>query len=222
MTRIAWNEPGDRVFEAGADRGVLYPMMGLGVPWNGLISVTENVSGGEAQSYYFDGVKYFVNITGEDFQGTIEAYTYPDEFSECDGLALVQAGFFASRQPRKSFGLCYRTGLGNDLEDLEYGYKLHLVYNAMATPSTKFHGTLNDSPEASTFSWTIEAVPVPIALFKPTAHFVIDSTTMPPGFMSALEDTLYGSSGGDSSLLMPNDIVAILLDFITEPITEPV
>lgn len=193
--RIEWDKPGARVFETGVSQGVLYPPGAPAVPWNGLISVNEEVDGGESSSYHRDGVKYLDAVSGEDYQATIQAYTYPDEFALLDGSVSVAPGLYAMLQPRrKTFGLSYRTGIGNDLQGLDYGYKIHLVYNAMVIPSPRSYESLADQTNAQNFQWTIKAVPPSAGTYRPTAHFVLDSREVPLDTMTFIEDILYGRS----------------------------
>lgn len=197
MSRLVWDKIGERTYETGVDRGVVYPMTStglypLGVAWNGLTAVTESPSGAEASPSYADNIKYLNLISAEDYGSTIEAYTYPDEFAECDGSAEIAPGVSIGQQNRKTFGLCYRTVLGNDIESNDYGYKLHLVYGALAAPSEKGYATVNDSPEAITFSWELTTSPVSVTGFKPTACLIIDSTKVDAAKLAALETILYG------------------------------
>lgn len=193
MPTLTWGQIGERVFQAGVDRGVLYLADQVGVPWNGLVTVTEKPDGGKPKPHYFDGVKYLNLPSIEEFEATIQAYTYPDEFSECDGTAPEVGGLFYGQQERKSFGLSYRTRVGNDVNGLEHGYKLHLVYNALAAPSENEYSTLNDKPEAAAFSWDLTTTPVAIAGRRPTAHLILDSTKTDPHLMAIIEGHLYGS-----------------------------
>jgi hypothetical protein len=222
VSQINWNLPGERFFEAGVDRGVLYPKFGPGVPWNGLISVAEVISGGEVEPLYFNGIKYRDLVSAEDFQATIEAYAAPAEFAACDGQKTLSPGLFATQQPRQTFGLCYRTGLGNDLQGTDYGYKLHLVYNCTAEPSGRTHQTTTATANASPRSWTINTVPPAASTFRPTAHLVIDSTLMDPYLLSEIEQILYGRDASDglaaASPYLPT--VAEILSVLENPITE--
>lgn len=198
MSRIKWHDSGARLYETGVRQGVLYPMDSdgnypLGVPWNGLTGVTESPSGAEPTSLYADDIKYLNLISAEEFGATIEAYTYPDEFMECDGSGALAAGVYVGQQARKPFGLSYRTVLGNEIELENYGYKLHLIYGATASPSDKNYATINDSPEAITFSWEVATTPVNVPGFKPTASLVIDSTKVKPEKLAELEAILYGT-----------------------------
>lgn len=214
MSRLIWDASGERYYETGVKYGVLYPMEGAayskGVPWNGLTAVTESPSGAEATPLYADDIKYLNLMSAEEFGGTIEAYTYPDEFMACDGSAAIADGVYIGQQTRKAFGMCYRTVFGNDTENNEHGYKLHLVYNALAAPSEKAYATINDSPEAITFSWEFTTTPVEVAGFKPTAHIVIDSTKVDAAKLKALEDLLYGTEEEEAKLPTPAEIVELM------------
>lgn len=220
MSRIEWNRPGERYFEAGVDRGVLYPRVGPGVPWNGLTSVNENPSGGDMESLYFDGVKYLDIVASEDFQANIDAFSAPREFAASDGQKAISPGLFVSQQPRKTFGLCYRTLKGNDLVGTQYGYKLHIVYNCTAAPSSQNNVTIGANVTPGTRSWTIYTVPPPASTFKPTAHIVLDSTLIDPYAMEQVEAILYGHDGGAPYLPTVAELVATLDSRITEFITE--
>jgi hypothetical protein len=215
MTRLLWDQAGERTYETGVDRGVLFPMVNgtytTGVPWNGLVGVTESPGGAEATPLYADNIKYLNLRSTETFGGTIEAYTYPDEFALCDGSAAPAIGMSIGQQNRAQFALCYRTKLGNDTEGEEFGYKIHIIYGATASPSERAYKTVNDSPEAITFSWAIDTTPVSITGFKPTALVTIDSTTVTAPKLTLLEDALYGDdTAGVSSLLMPDAIVTLI------------
>ena len=218
MSRITWDDTGKRLYETGVKMGVLYPVQegGLyskGVAWNGLITVTESPSGAEATALYADDIKYLNLLSNEEFGATIEAYTYPDEFAECDGSASLATGVMIGQQKRKTFGLCYRTALGNDVEGNDYGYKLHLVYGCLAAPSEKGFSTINDSPEAITFSWEVSTTPVSVTGFKPTSQITIDSTKVNAEKLSALEDILYGKAGDESNgprLPLPNEVATLM------------
>lgn len=194
MTRLTWGAIGERYFETGVDRGVLYVGSEEGVPWNGLVSVSESPTGGDAQPFYIDGVKYLDHKASEEFEATIEAYTYPDEFSVCDGTASVSNGLFATQQKRKPFGLCYRTRVGNDVDGIDHAYKLHLVYNAKVAPSSRASTTVSESIAPDNFSWAITTTPPFIRGHRPTAHFVIDSRETTAHLMSRIEDVLYGTA----------------------------
>lgn len=204
MSRIEWNKPGERFFEAGVNQGVLYPRVGPGVPWNGLVSVSESTSGGDLESLYYDGVKYLDVVAGEDFQAVLEAYSAPREFDASDGQKALSPGLFVTQQPRKTFGLSYRTLIGNDLVGQDYGYKLHIVYNCTASPSGRTNKTLAGNIAPDTRTWTINTVPPPASTFKPTAHIVLDSTLIDPFAMQQVEMLLYGRDADDErSALLP-------------------
>lgn len=214
MTALTWDAVGEREFETGVDKGVLYiPTSGvydLGVAWNGLTGVTETPSGAEATALYADNIKYLNLLSIEQFGGTITAYTYPDEWGECDGTVEPTPGLSVGQQPRKTFGLAYRTRLGNDEEGDAYGYKLHLVYGALASPSERAYKTVNDSPEAIEFSWTFATTPVAVTGHSPTSQLIIKSTTINAGALASLEDALYGTVGTDPSLPLPDAVIALL------------
>ena len=193
MTRLTWDVVGERVFEAGVDHGVLYVDEGDGVAWHGLTSVSESPSGADLGEYYIDGIKYLQVLGSEEFAATIEAFTYPDEFAVCDGTRPVGNGLFMTQQPRKSFGFSYRTRVGNDIQGTDHGYKIHLVYNALAAPSSKQHSSLNESAEPINFSWSITTKPPRFVGFKPTAHMVIDSRETPSDLLYSIQDILYGT-----------------------------
>jgi len=214
MTKVVWDAVGERFYETGVKNGVLYPqnssgLYPLGVAWNGLTAVTESPSGAEPNPLYADDIKYLNLISAEEFGATIEAYTYPDEFAECDGSGALAVGVKVGQQKRKAFGLCYRTSLGNDVDAADYAYKLHLIYGAMAAPSEKAFATINDSPEAITFSWEVSTTPVAVTGFKPTASIEIDSSKVAAVNLAALEDILYGTSGADPYLPLPDEVAAI-------------
>lgn len=222
MSRVEWNKAGERLFETGVNQGVLYPRVGQGVPWNGLVSVSENTSGGELDSLYFDGIKYLDVVSAEDFSATVEAYSAPAEFGVSDGQKALSPGLYATQQPRKPFGFSYRTLIGNDLVGEEYGYKLHIVYNCTASPSGRTNKTLAGNASPDTRSWTINTVPPPAATFKPTAHLVVDSTKVDPYLMENLETVLYGRNetaelpAVAASLPTVAEIILILSNRITE------
>ena len=199
MAKLVWDKTGDRLYETGVKNGVLYiPTAGVyskGVAWNGLTAVTESPSGAEATALYADDIKYLSLMSTEEFGATIEAYTYPDEFAACDGSAELADGVMIGQQKRSTFGLCYKTTIGNDTEGNDHGYKLHIIYGALAKPSERAYATINDSPEAITFSWEITTTPVNVTGAKPTASLVIDSTKADPSKLAALEDILYGKDG---------------------------
>jgi hypothetical protein len=213
MPALVWDQVGERLYETGVDHGVLYipdvtGEYATGVAWNGLTSVSETPTGAEATAQYADNIKYLNLISAEEFGATVEAFTYPDEFAQFDGLALPVEGVAVGQQPRKMFGLCYRTRLGNDIEGETYGYKLHLVYGCIASPSEKAYNTINDSPEAITFSWEVSTTPVPVTDYNPTSLIVVDSTVVDPAALTALEAELYGGTGV-ANLPMPDDVLAI-------------
>ncbi len=224
MSRLTWDDTGKRLYETGTKMGVLYPQSDdgtypKGVAWNGLMSVNESPSGAEASALYANDAKYLELYSNEEFGFTIGAYTYPEEFSACDGSAELasESGVYVGQQPRKAFGLAYRTVVGNDVKGSDYGYKLHLVYGAKASPSEKGYSSINDSPEAVEFSWECTTTPINIEGFKPAAHIEIDSTKIEPEKLKKIEDVLYGTNAnGDSGtgtepkLLLPNEIVTIL------------
>ena len=222
MSKLVWDQTGERYYETGVKQGVLYPQATggtypKGVAWNGLTAVTESPSGAEATALYADDIKYLNLISAEEFGATIEAYTYPDEFAQCDGSAALATGVSIGQQSRKAFGLCYRTTLGNDVDGNDFGYKLHIIYNALAAPSEKAYATINDSPEAITFSWEVTTTPVNVTGFKPTASITIDSTKVDKTKLASLEEILYGkdapSNGGegtDPRLPLPNEIAELM------------
>ena len=214
MAKITWDDTGKRFYETGVKNGVLYVFDGskysAGVAWNGLTAVTESPSGAEATPLYADDIKYLNLMSTEEFGATIEAYTYPDEFMQCNGEAELAPGINLGQQTRKTFGMCYRTTVGNDIEGNEYGYKLHLIYGALAAPSEKAYATINDSPEAITFSWEITTTPVNVTGFKPTAYVVIDSNKVAEGVMATLEAKLYGDDTNEPALLLPDEISTLL------------
>jgi hypothetical protein len=218
MSKLVWDKTGERLYETGVKQGVLYPMDAKGtypkgVPWNGLTNVTESPSGAEATALYADDIKYLNLMSNEEFGGTIEAYTYPDEFAECDGSASIATGVYIGQQARKTFGFCYRTTIGNDVESNAHGYKLHLVYGALASPSEKAYATINDSPEAITFSWEFSTTPVNVTGFKPTACLTIDSTKVDAEKLAALEKILYGDDADDTAvarLPLPDEVAQVM------------
>lgn len=231
--RLEWDKTSERYFETGVDHGVLYVYdnnkdngqgvakggYGTGVAWNGLTGVTESPSGAEANAFWADNIKYLNLMSAEDFGCTIEAYTYPDEWAECDGSAQIAEGVMIGQQKRKMFGFCYRTVVGNDTEGTDLGYKIHIVYGCMASPSERGYQTINESPEPITFSWEVSTTPVDVSdidgkKFKPTAHLEIDSTRFNTPELKAkltqIEDTLYGSTNAEPTLLLPNKIATML------------
>ena len=215
MSKLVWDQTGDRLYETGVKQGVLYVQAvggtyPKGVAWNGLTTVTESPSGAEATALYADDIKYLNLISTEELGGTIEAYTYPDEFAECDGSASIATGVYIGQQARKTFGLCYRTTLGNDVDNNAHGYKLHLIYGAIAAPSEKAYNTINDSPEAITFSWEFSTTPVNVNGFKPTASITIDSTKVDAEKLTALEKILYGDTEVEPRLPLPDEVAQIM------------
>lgn len=214
MSKLVWDQTGERLYETGVRNGVLYiPTAGVyskGVAWNGLTAVTESPSGAEATPLYADDIKYLNLMSTEEFGATIEAYTYPDEFAECDGSAELVDGVYIGQQARKTFGLCYRTTLGNDVDGNDYGYKLHIIYGCLAAPSEKGYATINDSPEAITFSWEVTTTPVNVTGAKPTASITIDSTKADATKLAALEDILYGSESEEARLPLPDEIKTLM------------
>lgn len=217
MSKLVWDKTGERLYETGVKQGVLYLLGSAGtytkgVAWNGLTNVTESPSGAEATPLYADDIKYLNLMSTEEFGGTIEAYTYPDEFAECDGSASLTDGVYIGQQARKTFGFCYRTTLGNDVDNNNYGYKLHLVYGALASPSEKAYGTINDNPEAITFSWEFSTTPVNVTGHKPTASITIDSTKVDAEKLAALEKILYGDDADstEARLPLPDEVAQIM------------
>ena len=223
MTKIVWDGQGQRKYETGVDHGVLYPIGSdgtypKGVAWNGLTAVTESPSGAEATAQYADNIKYLNLVSAEEFGATVEAFTYPAEFGECDGSAEILEGVYIGQQSRKVFGLAYRTVVGNDVEGVDHGYKLHLIYGALAAPSEKNFATINDSPEAIAFSWEVTTTPVNVTGHKATASLTIDSTKVTPAKMAAIEEILYGkdattdpvAAAVDPRLPLPDEVVSIL------------
>lgn len=215
---IQWDGVGDKVYETGVDHGVLYPQLPngtypVGTAWNGLVSVTESPSGAEPNPQFADNIKYLNLLSAEEFGGTIEAFTYPDEFAACDGSASPETGMIIGQQARVPFGMCYRTIVGNDSAGQAYGYKLHLLYGCLVSPSEKAYQTINESPEAITFSWEFTTTPAPVTGFKPTASVVIDSITADATNLAALEAILYGTTGTPDvpgRLPLPDEVVTVL------------
>lgn len=215
MPKIVWDATGERLYETGVKKGVLYVQdksgtYPKGVAWNGLTAITESPSGAESTPLYADDTKYLNLMSVEEFGATIEAYTYPDEFAACDGSAQMVPGVTIGQQPRSTFGMSYVTTVGNDVEGNAHGYKIHIIYGASATPSEKSYSTINDSPEAITFSWEVKTTPVNVTGFQPTASVIIDSTKVDPEKLVALETMLYGSEEAEATLPMPDAIAALI------------
>lgn len=222
MAKLVWDKSGEHFYETGVKQGVFYPQTNgeykNGVAWNGLTAVTESPSGAEATALYADDIKYLSLYSTEEFGATVEAYTYPEEFAKCDGSAELVDGVYVGQQTRKPFGLCYRTSLGNDTDGNDHGYKLHIIYGAMASPSEKAYSTINDSPDAVTFSWELTTTPVSVAGMKPTATIVIDSTKADSAKLAALEAILYGKDdtseeakdGAEPRLPLPDEIKTLM------------
>jgi hypothetical protein len=216
--KLTWDATGLHLYETGVDRGVLYPQVAgaypLGVAWNGITAFTESPAGADAQDKYADNIKYLTLRAAETFGATLEAYTYPDEFMECDGSAELVPGAKIGQQKRKPFGLSYRTMLGNDTDNESYGYLIHLVYGCTASPSEKAYASVNDSPDTVAFSWSISTTPVTVTVagkdYKPTATLVINSTKATPAGLKALEDALYGSDTSDARLPLPEEVMTLL------------
>lgn len=214
MAVLTWDDIGERFYETGVDHGVLYipdvsGVYDTGVPWNGLTTVTETPSGAEPSAQYADNIKYLNLVSAEEFACTIEAFTYPDEFAQFDGLATPQPGVVLGQQPRGTFGLSYRTKVGNDVEGDAQGYKLHLVYGCQASPSEKAYNTINDSPEAITFSWDVSTTPAPVTGYQPTSLIVVDSRTVGSADLLALEALLYGTVSTTAELPTPDEVIAL-------------
>ena len=215
MARLIWDEVGQRFFETGVKNGVLYVQKDDGsyddgVVWNGLTAVTESPSGAEETPLYADDVKYLTLRSAEEFGATIEAFTYPEEFEQCDGSAQIAAGITVGQQARRAFGLCYRTAVGNDIQGQEFSYKLHIIYGCTVAPSEKSYSTINDNPEAITFSWELSTVPVPVDGFKPTASLIIDASKVDAGKLQLLENALFGDAENEATLLLPNQIMELM------------
>ena len=215
MAKLVWDEVGSRFFETGVKNGVLFVQndeggYNTGVVWNGLTAVTESPSGAEETPLYADDIKYVVFYSNEEFKATVEAYTYPEEFEQCDGSASLGKGISVGQQARRSFGLVYKTAIGNDVQGQDFGYKIHIIYGCKAAPSEKAFATVNDSPEAVTFSWEISTVPVNVEGLKPTATVVIDSTKCDAEHLAAIEAKLFGTETEESTLLLPDEIKALM------------
>jgi hypothetical protein len=214
MAPLTWDQVGEKLYETGVDHGVLYipdaaGVYNTGFSWNGLTTVTESPSGAEPSPQYADNIKYLNIISAEEFGATIEAFTYPEEFGQCDGTALPSPGVAVGQQNRKMFGLSYRTKVGNDVDGSDFGYKLHLIYGAQAAPSEKAYATINDSPEAISFSWDVTTTPVPVTGYKPTSLIVVDSTVVDPTDLASLEALLYGAAAVEAALPTPDAVIAL-------------
>jgi hypothetical protein len=225
MTALTWDEVGKRLYETGVDHGVLYIPdengdYEDGVAWNGLTTVTESPSGAESNPQYADNIKYLNLVSAEEFGATIEAFTYPDEFAQCDGTISPSPGLTVGQQSRKQFGLCYRTRVGNDLDGTDHGYKLHLIWGALAAPSEKAYATINDSPEAISFSWEVTTTPVQVegasGQYKATALMTVDSTKVDADTLAELEGILYGDAGVDPRLPLPNEVIELFAGAVTD------
>ena len=214
MATLTWDVQGERYYETGVSKGVLYPFKegkySKGVAWNGLTAVNESPSGAEPTPLYADNIKYLNLLSNEEFAATVEAYTYPDEFAECDGSAELAVGVSVGQQKRIPFGLSYVTKLGNDTDGQDHGYKIHLIYGALAKPSQKNYATINDSPEAITFSWELSTTPVAVPNMKPTACITIDSTKVEAGKLKKIEDKLYGTETEEATLPTPTELAALI------------
>lgn len=214
MAKLVWDKTGERKYETGVDHGVIYPVedgeYGEGSAWNGLTAVTESPSGAEASAVYADNMKYLSLMSAEEFGATIEAYTYPEAFDKCNGTAEITKGVTIGQQNRDTFGFSYRTLLGNDVKNNDYGYKIHIIYGAKASPSEKGFQTVNDSPEAISFSWELSTTPITVTGFKPTAHVEIDSTKVEAAKLKKIEDALYGTDEVAPKILLPDEIIALL------------
>jgi len=215
MSKLQWDQTGERFFETGVQQGVLfvrdatgaYPQ---GVPWNGLISVSDSPEGGEPEPIYADNIKYLNLMSNEELGLSIEAYTYPEEFGPCDGSVDATDGVKLGQQGRKTFGLAYKTLIGNDVDDVDHGYKLHLVYGCLASPSEKSYETVNESPEAMTFSWDVDTTPVPVTDHKPTSKIVIDSRTADVTKLAALEEAIFGAEASEANLPLPDAVITMM------------
>ena len=208
MVRLTWGSSSVRYYETGIDRGVLYPPNGIGVPWNGLVSISETPTGGSARPFYHDGIKYLQIAAKEEFEATITAFGCPEEFLECDGILSIHNGLYATQQTRRAFGLSYRTFIGSEFNP-NLGYKIHLIYGALATPSAATHATLDKSVKTETFNWKIATVPPSVTGVKRTAHYIIDTRYTDSGVLSDLEDILYGTEGDSAEMPSPNELIAL-------------
>lgn len=222
MVALVWDDVDTRRFETGLDRGVLYPVGGVAVPWVGLVSVDEALAGGEVETLWFDGIGYMDRMANEDWKATLQAYTYPDEFEVCDGSIEVAPGMTATMQPRVPFGLSYRTKLGDASSGLNLGYNLHLVYDVTASPSSRSYSTRAGVITPAPFQWELNAVPSPSDSYKPTSHLVVDSTLVDPAVLMDIEHFLYGGNSYNPVMPSQMDIIHVLSNYITEPLSEPV
>ena len=211
MTELTWSDVGERFFETGVDRGVLYVGSAPGVPWNGLVSVDEAPTGGELQTFYMDGNMYYAGVTPEEFRATIKAFYSPPEFDVCEGIAPIVPGLYTTRQPRVPFGFSYRTQIGNDVDGQEHGYEIHIVYNAIASGTDKSHSSINDSPDPSIFSWEIVSKPNAIATTAPSGHLFVSTLTMDSVAITQIEDVLYGTSSTPPRLPLPAELATLAI-----------
>lgn len=209
MSRLTWGAPSERFFETGVDRGVLYVGISAGVPWNGLVSVSESPTGGEPKPAYIDGYKFRNIASSEEFVATLEAFAAPKEFSPCDGSVSIQNGLIATQQPRRSFGLSYRTKVGNAVDGADHAYKIHLVYNSLAAPAQRTNTTLSDSPGLNALSWSLTTLPPPVTGYKPTAHWIIDSRETPIGLLNTFEDVLYGNAAAAPRMPSVSELITM-------------
>lgn len=215
MSKLVWDQAGQKLYETGVDHMVLFPQAAngsyeQGVAWNGITAVNQSASGGDTNDLYADNIKYLSLRAAENYGATIEAYTYPEEFAECDGSKEIAPGVYTGQQARKAFGYSYRTLIGNDTEGDAHGYKLHIVYNATVSPSEKSYGTVNDSPDAINFSWEVSTTPIPVTGYKPTAHIEIDSTKADATKLQTLKDKLYGTENSEPQLPLPDAVISMM------------
>lgn len=225
MARLEWDKVGEHFYETGVSNGALYVMDNegkykKGVAWSGLTTVTESPSGAESNPFYADNIKYLNLISAEEFGGTIEAYTYPDEFAECDGSKMLTEGVMLGQQTRKPFGFVYMTNVGNDVAGADHGAKLHIIYGCTASPSEKSYSTINDSPEPISFSWEIKSVPAPLKGHRPVSSITIDKNKIDSSKWEAVTDTLFGSSSKEPTLPTPDELVSIVTDSYPRPRTR--
>lgn len=209
MSRLTWGVPTERSFETGVDRGVLYVGTSAGIPWNGLVSVSESPAGGEPKPAYIDGYKFRNVASSEEFEATLEAFAAPKAFAPCDGSVSIQNGLIATQQPRRSFGLSYRTKVGNAVDGADYAYKIHLVYNSLASPAQRTNTTLSDSQGLNALSWSLTTLPPPVTGYKPTAHWIIDSRDAPIGILDAFENVLYGTAATAPRMPTVSELIAM-------------